>query len=304
MSWEKSPEELISHFEGFFKHRAYLRLCSDKEFFQLLKSLPHEETQSHFWDQVDHSEDLQSLTTSLSLSSEEIEGADKELEKYKEIKRKQKRLTPVCEKEFDYSDENLSQLWDHIIGQIDEGFLPNVNLQNTSSLESITKRKRPQDGKERKKGGKPKGRTSKEMEHLIGFAGEIHAYRMLTKTYGEEVVHPGTWKSSYSKRVFPGNSPDDNIGCDFIINLKKRNYHIEVKASADDNDSFELGSSEIRAAMDMTRRKRHVFMIMHVYNALSRNPGFRLLPNPYDPKCQGVYSIEDAGARIRYRLKS
>jgi len=117
-------------------------------------------------------------------------------------------------------------------------------------------------------------------------------------------MHPGTWKSSYSKRVFPGNNPDDNIGCDFIIDQKKLTYHIEVKSSLDDNESFELGSSEIRTAMEMTRkRKGHVFMIMHVYNALSNNPGFRLLPNPYDPKSQGVYVIEDAGARIRYRLK-
>jgi hypothetical protein len=304
LSWEKSPEELISSFEVFFKNRAYLGLCSDKEFYQLLKSLPREESQSYFWDQVDHSEDLQTLTIALSLSSEDIEGADRELEKYKDIKRKQNRLTPVCEKEFDYTDENLSQLWNHIISQIEEGSLPIVNLQNTSSLEEIAKRKRKQNVGEHKKPGKPKGRTSKEMEHLIGFAGEIHAYRMLAKTYGEDIVHPGSWKSTYSKRVFPGNNPDDNLGYDFIIHHKKKNYHIEVKSSADDNDSFELGSSQIRAAMEMARKKKPVFMIMHVFNALTKNPGFRLLPNPYDPRCEGVYSIEDAGARIRYRLKS
>jgi hypothetical protein len=305
LSWEKSPDELLPHFEGFFKHRAYLCICSDREFFELLKSLPREAAQAHFWDTVDQSNDLQSLMTSLSLSSGDIAGADKELEKYKELKRRQNRLIPVGEKEFDYSEENLSQLWNHLVGQIEEDSLPKIDLKNISILEAITKRQKKQKGQlEKKKENKPRGRISKEMEHLVGFAGEIHAYRMLTKTYGEEVVHPGSWKSSYSTRVFPGNSPDDNIGYDFIINQKKLTYHIEVKASADDNDSFELGSSEIRAAMDMTRRKRHVFMIMHVCNALSKNPGFRLLPNPYDPKCQGVYSIEDAGARIRYRLKS
>jgi hypothetical protein len=305
LSWEKSPEDLLSHFEIFFNHRAYLSLCSDCEFFELLKTIPREASQTHFWNAVDQSEDLLSLMTFLSLSAGDIAGADKELEKYKEMKRRQNRLTSVGEKEFDYTDENLSQLWGHIIGQIEEDSLPKVDLMKVSILEALRKRQQKQRGPiEKKKGARPRGRMSKEMEHLVGFAGEIHAYRMLTNTYGEEVVHPGTWKSSYSKRVFPGNNPDDNIGCDFMINQKKLTYHIEVKSSADNNDSFELGSSEIRAAMDMTRRKRHVFMIMHVYNALSRNPGFRLLPNPYDPKCQGVYSIEDAGARIRYRLKS
>ena len=304
LPWEKSPDELLSHFEDFFKHKAYLNLYSDGDFFGLLKSLPRDHTQIDFWNVVDQSTDLQSLIKSLSLSASDILGADKELEKYKELKRKQNRLTAVCGKEFDYSEDNLSQLWNHLVGQIDGNALPKVELKNLSTLAAIAKRQkkaRITGGK----GGKPRGRTSKEMEHLVGFAGEIHAYRMLTKTYGEEVVHPGTWKSSYSSMVFPGNNPDDNIGCDFIVNQKKVTYHIEVKSSLDDNESFELGSSEIRAAMEMTRkRKRHVFMIMHVYDVLSNNPGVRLLPNPYDPKSQNVYSIEDAGARIRYHLKS
>jgi len=86
LSWEKSPDELLSNFEGFFKHRAYLSLCSVNEFFELLKSLQREESQAHFWDAVDQSENIQSLMTSLSLSSEDIIGADNELEKYKELK--------------------------------------------------------------------------------------------------------------------------------------------------------------------------------------------------------------------------
>ncbi|MFZ4438474.1 MAG: sacsin N-terminal ATP-binding-like domain-containing protein [Syntrophales bacterium] len=304
LPWEKSPDELLSHFEEFFKHKAYLNNYSDDEFFELLKSLPRDTAQADFWNTVDQSANLESLMTSLSLSVGDITGADKELEKYKDLKRKQNRLAAVCGKEFDYSEENLSQLWSHLVSQIEENVLPKVELKNLSILAAIAKKQKKTKTTTGGKGDKHRGRTSKEMEHLIGFAGEIHTYRMLTKTYGAEVMHPGTWKSSYSKRVFPGNNPDDNIGCDFIIDQKKLTYHIEVKSSLDDNESFELGSSEIRTAMEMTRkRKGHVFMIMHVYNALSNNPGFRLLPNPYDPKSQGVYVIEDAGARIRYRLK-
>lgn len=304
LSWEKSPDEFVSHFEDYFKHRAYLSLYNANEFFQLLKLLPRDASHAHFWAAMDQTNNMQSLMTSLSLSPEDIAGADIALDKYKELKRKQNRLAPVAEKEFDYSEDNLSQLYDHIAGQITVDDLPSVNLQTMSSLDSIEKRKKRRQEPERKKPPKPRGRTSKEMEHLIGFAGEIHAYRMLNKTYGNEVVHPGTWKSSYGQRVFPSNMPEDEIGCDFIINRTKITYHIEVKSSMDENDSFELGSSEIRKAMALVKKKRQIFMIMHVQNALSKNPKFRLLPNPYDPKCQGVYSIEDAGARIRYRLKS
>lgn len=304
LSWEKSPDELLTHFEAFFKHKAYLSLHNDNELFSLLKSLPREAAHANLWETVDKSENIQSLLTLLSLSPEEVASADRKLEEYKEIKRKQNRMASVADKEFDYTEDNLSQLWGHIVGQIEEGTLPPINLRSVSPLDPMEKRKKRSQEPGRPRMPKPRGRTSKEMEHLIGFAGEIHAYRMLNKTYGSEVVHPGTWKSSYGQRVFPGNISDDEIGCDFIISQNKVTYYIEVKASADENDSFELGSSEIRKAMELVKRKkRHVFMIMHVQNALSKNPKCRLLPNPYDPRNQEIYSVEDAGARIRYRLK-
>ena len=44
--------------------------------------------------------------------------------------------------------------------------------------------------------------------------------------------------------------------------------------------------------------------VLDMQYALSKNPQYRLLSNPYDPKCRGVYEIEDAGVRMRYRLKS
>lgn len=301
--WEKSPDDLLVHFEDFFKHRAYLNTYSDHEYFELIRTLPRDAVHTMLWNAVDQATDIQSLMKLLSLSAADIASADEELEKYKDKKRKQNRLTRVADKEFDYAEENLSQLWDHIIGQVDEVSLLDINLQSISLLAEIGKRKK-REPKPGEKKPRKLGRTSKEMEHLIGFAGEINAYRMLKKKYGDAVVHPGTWKSSYGQKVFPRNNPDDNIGCDFIINQNKITYYIEVKASMDENDSFELGSSEIRKAMELVKRKkRHVFMIMHVQNALSKNPTFRLLPNPYDPRNQGIYSVEDAGARIRYRMK-
>jgi hypothetical protein len=125
---------------------------------------------------------------------------------------------------------------------------------------------------------------------------------MLFKRYGNTVVHSATWKSSNSRLVFPENPVDDNAGCDFIINHKGRNFYIEVKSSSQDEEVFELGSSEIRLAMELIRKK-NIFLVMHVNNVLSRNPSFRLLPNPYDPKNKNLYSIEESGARVRYKSK-
>jgi len=69
---------------------------------------------------------------------------------------------------------------------------------------------------------------------------------------------------------------------------------------------FTLGSSEIRLAMDIgtkVKRRREVFVLVHVKNALSPQPSAVVLPNPYDPKHTGMFSIEEADARVRYRVR-
>ncbi len=307
LAWEKTADEFTPYFVEFINHHAYLRLYNDNYLFKLIKDmLPRETAYSDFWSVVDKSINYESVMIALSISDEDISQSNKELERFKENKKRLNRMVSVGGKEFDYTEENLQKLWNHVIEQFKEDTLPNFDLKKFSDLNKIIKRPGKTDGKTGSgKGSKPRGRTSKEMEHLIGFTGEIHAFRILTKTYGKDIVHPGSWKSSYSQKVFPGNIINDSFGCDFVISQKKKTYYIEVKSSVDDIDSFELGSSEIRKAMDLVRKsKRHIFLIMHIFNVLSENPGVRLLPNPYDPKCQGIFSIEDAGARIKYRLKS
>lgn len=97
---------------------------------------------------------------------------------------------------------------------------------------------------------------------------------------------------------------DDGRGCDFVIHHKDKTFYIEVKASQGDDETFKLGSSEIRLSMEMAKKKRgrkDVFQILHVTSALSEAPNFRLLPNPYDQKYQSYFVVEDADARVRYK---
>ena len=145
------------------------------------------------------------------------------------------------------------------------------------------------------------------MENLIGLSGEIHAFRMLQNTYGEFIVSPSSWISENSLSVYPDNKVSDSFGCDFKIVLHNRTYYIDVKASEEDSDSFKLGSSEIRLALELTRkarrRNRESYFILRVLSALTVAPTFQLLPNPYDEKCRSLFTIEEADARVRYRLK-
>ena len=138
-------------------------------------------------------------------------------------------------------------------------------------------------------------------------AGEIHAFRMLRQQYGEDAVPSSAWISENGRRVFTFNQADDARGCDFAFTAKGKQYRVEVKAYAGDDETFKLGSSEIRLAMEIGtkgKRRREVFVLVHVKNALSPQPSAVVLPNPYDPKHTEMFSIEEADARVRYKARS
>jgi hypothetical protein len=147
------------------------------------------------------------------------------------------------------------------------------------------------------------------MEQLVGLSGEIHAYRMLQHSYGKDVVHAGCWIAGNSAKIglnAPDNT-DDGFGCDFVIVHQGRTYYIEAKSSASDDSSFTITSSEIRLAKEVLKRSRkrrkEVFHVLCVANALTTAPSFLLLPNPYAPQFKSLFQVDDADARVRYREK-
>jgi hypothetical protein len=132
----------------------------------------------------------------------------------------------------------------------------------------------------------------------------MYVFRMLRLRYGQEAVSASAWISENSKYVYEANSVDDGFGCDFKFSAKGRQYRVEVKATQGDTDVFSLGSSEIALAMEIagkTKRRKETFLIVHVKNALSVSPTALVLPNPYDPSSEGLFRIDEAEARVRYR---
>ena len=143
---------------------------------------------------------------------------------------------------------------------------------------------------------------SQSMKNLIGLAGEIHAFRALQKIYGIDAVGPTSWISENSRNKYPENTTHDGFGCDFIIHKDDKEYFVEVKATQEENETFQLGSSEVELAIDSSNRRIKEFLILHVLNALTDAPKFRLLPNPYDRKHRDKYKFEEAGLRVRYQV--
>ncbi|KZK81225.1 hypothetical protein PsAD13_04174 [Pseudovibrio sp. Ad13] len=250
------------------------------------------------------------LSEFLGVSSKQLDSAAGELEKAKQDVDRRKHLVEVCGAEFDNSQLNLSTLFDHIAQQIDEErltALQGFDLQVPLIPKKLDKNK-PRNHRDKGKPTRAPKRQSKNMEDLIGAAGEIHAFRWLQRRYGATVVSPSNWASAYSEKAYPDNAPnvDEGLGCDISFTHDGCTYFIEVKSTDSDTTDFTLGSSEVRLARETLRSKRkkratQVFRILRVSNALSASPTFTLLPNPYDPKYEEYFSIIEDGARVSYR---
>ena len=304
-NWEREDDDLIEWINDSLEREGHIYIWSEEKCFSALKALPRNASHATFWEKFDASMNLNSFLNAISISVVDLEKAKEKLEQHKEKIQEQKRIVTVCGKDFDSVDDNLHQLWSHIVGEMDEKDLPEVSFDRLADLKEVSPSIGPDGGgrgKERHR--KPTGRMTQAKKNLIGLAGEIHAYRVLLKTYGPGVVNPNCWISENSLRRFPQNKVNDNYGCDFEIHFKGNTYYIEVKATEGDEESFELGLSEIRRALEAANKRKAKFMILGINKALSTEPDFQFLPNPYDRQYQKSYDIQNAGLRIRYRRSS
>ncbi len=101
--------------------------------------------------------------------------------------------------------------------------------------------------------------------------------------------------SENSRSVFPGNVVDDNLGYDFDLAIQGQRYLIEVKATVGEEEEFEMGPSQIELAIEIRGEPRVQFLICRVYRALTDDPGWDLLPNPFEEEQRGRFAIREAG---------
>lgn len=200
------------------------------------------------------------------------------------------------------TEDSLKNLWDHIALRVSDSNLPEIRLSDPVQLSDVPRKRRGPDSARQRvtKSGGHKGRQSKAMTDLIGLAGEIHAYRTLQRMYGIDEIGPSCWISDNSCYRYPENTTNDGYGCDFVVRNDGRTYYVEVKATQGDDASFELRASEVELAIEKAGKRKEVFLVLHVIDALSERPRCRILPNPYDSRHKSKYQFEEAGLRVRY----
>lgn len=260
-------------------------------------------------DTIRDTRSLDGLMIALQVNSDEMDDALDRLSALQAAAERKKRTVQVCGGDIENSDIGLAQLFAHISAHVSDA---RVRAFAGFDLTAVTlpqkaKKPKPGDAKERTKRTRVPPKTRRNMEDLIGAAGEIHAFRWLQIKYGPDIITPANWVSAYSAKAFPDNASyvDEGKGCDIWFMLDGCTYNIEVKSSEEDSTGFTLGTSEIRHAREIARksrkRQREEFFVLKVDRVLTLEPAFTLLPNPYDPAHQDRFVIIDEGARVTYR---
>lgn len=164
-------------------------------------------------------------------------------------------------------------------------------------------------------GGKKPGKTSQlrrstEPPELVGIVGEMHAFRFLRAEFGNEIVNRNSWVSEFRLMVLPPvtgepNTTSDSLGFDFRFrDHEKKLWHVEVKATIGDDTQFALGISEVKAATRLAHKRGERWRILRVRNALSDQPEFDWLPNPFEDGSRTYFRLqEEGGLRVSYTRK-
>ncbi len=310
LKWESCVDHLLHGLKKELGSGAFVALWNPEQIFTMLKSpfataFPGD---GDFSVVLNSAVSLEDLRSKLEVSEQELEESEAGLRSAQEAAAQRQHVVQVCGKEFDASESNLKNLWVLLTTEVPDSALssaPPLNLDETAPLNKppaklpVVRDKVPTSTKRR--------RQPTSVDQAVGLAGEMHVFRMLRLRYGEDAVSASAWISENSQYVYESNPADDGFGCDFKFCVKGRQYRVEVKATQGDADVFSLGSSEIALAMEIAgkkKRRKETFLIVHVKNALSTSPNFVVLPNPYDPDSEGLFRIEEAEARVRYRSGS
>jgi hypothetical protein len=222
----------------------------------------------------------------------------------KEEEQRKRNTISIAGDGFDTREINM--LFSHMKSRVDPSTIGDLNPAKPASLGPPPVIREPSREPGRKGGTGGGGWTgfTGAQDHLIGFAGEIHAFIKLHQQYGSGLIHPGCWKSEFSLMAYPENTAaDDRCGYDLEFTHEGITYQVEVKSSVKSEPLFYLGPTEVRAARRAARKPGVRYLILRITEALSKSPKMYFLPNPYDRRFRDRYSKKESNFLVCYNVE-
>jgi hypothetical protein len=146
-------------------------------------------------------------------------------------------------------------------------------------------------------------RLPEEKTDLIGRLGELTVYHWLRRTLPNQDID-ASWLSENGESI-TGRKGRDGLGYDFEVSYRNQIWRIEVKASLNDPQSFEMGETEVAAARMAARSRSGVqykiAYISHVSEPTKTT--IEMIPNPMSDEGARVLELRGEGIRYSFRRR-
>ncbi len=284
---------------------AYLRTWSDEEHFRrALRAIDD----ADFRTQCEGCTTLEDALSKLGLSPEAVEDARRKRRERRRRAEQAKRTFDIAGRPFEVDGaESYGELLDRL-ETLPEPEGPPARSDEPTRLVQPGPGPTPCPAPPQQRPGRTAQRySSPHLPVLVGIVGEMHAYRYLRSQFGSGVLTPAAWVSENSLKVLPpagGEKRDasDSHGFDFRFHCDGITWHFEVKATTEDDTSFSLPPSEIRAATQLANSHRDRWRVLRVRRALTENPEIDVLPNPFETGFSDLFRLSSGGMTVRYAL--
>ncbi len=153
-------------------------------------------------------------------------------------------------------------------------------------------------------GGGNADRVPAAKKEMIGKLGELVVYHWLKERYPNQDIDKA-WVSGNAKQQHAKAGSDD-LGYDFKLELDRRIWLIEVKASQGDSCRFEMGETEVREARRAAKpRAKERYVVVYVADP-GRPASTRIdvLPNPLSDEGASVLEMLGEGVRFGFKRQS
>ena len=278
---------------------AYLHHWSEAE---LLHRAFHSVDDSEFVDAYDGCASLDEVRDRLGLDREAIAAQRRERRQQQREIARQRRTLDVAGVPFEVGTTSYGALFERLNSLADPAG-PRASHDTFTPL--TTPPPAARSGGSSGRGGKTSHlRGSPELREVVGIVGEMHAYRFLRQEFGSDAVTPDAWVSEIRLKVLPLvagelDNTSDGHGFDFRFSHRGKRSLVEVKSTTGDDSQFDLGISEIEAATRLARNRGR-WRILRVRNALSSQPEFDWLPNPFEEGFKGHFRLHRGGMSVSY----
>ena len=274
----------------------YLRPWSDAELFNRAKD---EIGNQEFLDAVTGCTTIEEMRVKLAIPSGPLPP--------KRSKTEDKVVTVIVDGEsHEVGPDTLSTLFSGLEG-LPEPEGPRADLDEFTSLAIMELNKAPDPkkgpGEARRRGPKPPPPVPPHLRELVGIVGEMHAFRFLRSRFN---IDEDAWVSEFRTKVLPlregeTDKTSDSLGYDFRFTHMGETWCVEVKATTEDDTSFDLSSGEVAAASRIAGRKDERWRILRIRRALSK-PECDWLPNPFEPGAGQLLLLRQGSLTVEYTL--